>query len=66
MFPKVLPHEFLILANLLNYVGLKMKQLLLSFAFIDWVAIVAIQRFYKSVHDVYVVKKLFIVFFMEN
>lgn len=29
-------------------IQLKMKQLLLSFAFIDSVAIVAIQRFYNS------------------
>lgn len=44
-------------------IQLKMKQLLISFAFIDWVPIVAIQRFYKSGHDVYVANKYFIVFF---
>lgn len=38
-------------------IQLKMKQLLLSFAFIDWVLIVAIQRFYKSGYDVYVANK---------
>lgn len=44
-------------------IQLKVKQLLLSFAFIDWVAIVAIQRFYKSGHDVHVANIYFIVFF---
>lgn len=47
-------------------IQLKMKQLLLNFAFIDWVPIVAIQRFYKSGHDVYVANKYVIVFFLEK